>query len=655
MTRLINISHDFETYSEADLSKVGAWAYSQHPSTEVICWAMAVEDTSPILWLPGNEYPYAVQNYSHYMWHAFNSWFEYCIWVNVLKLPPLPIQNQSCTRSRALAMALPRSLGEVSRVIGLPVDKRKDKNGKALIRKLCMPQTKGRGQNKTYYRNRDPQLLQELYAYCLQDVVAEREVGKLVPPLSPKERGLWERDFQINLRGVPVDTDLLDNATAIYEQIKVSLHDKLVIKTGLGNPSSGPQFLKYLAGQGCPVPNLQKATLDEVKQTLPAPLKQIVEERSSLIRTPATKYASVASMLGTSGRFHGALTYHMANTGRWSSTGVNFQNLNRPKLKPYEVGAAVDLMKARDANVLKPFFGDPMETITSCLRAMLYAPEGNKLIVADYKSIEARMLAWLAGHEEKLAVLRGHGKVYEHAAMQIFNLANIDDVNKDQRQAGKVTELACGYGGATNAILNMAKTLKIDLQAIALSMGYDSAESFAKDIVKKWRKANPSIVNFWRQMENAAKDTLRTGRPHAVNQYLYYELWRDFLFMVLPSGRRLSFKDPHFTEGLYGPQISYWRVNSVTGKWVIHHTHGGDQAQSASQAGSRDVLSWAVPDLEDAGYSLVMLTHDEAVADVPEGFGSLKEMSAIMCKDRPWYVGLPLDADGFEARRYEKG
>lgn len=654
MSDLIDISEDFETYSEVDVTKVKTWAYSIHPSTEVISYAYAIGDEPPQLWLPGMPLPPQVLEPHKYRWNAFNAFFEFAIKANVLGWPLPPISNISCTRSLALTMALPRNLADLGKVLGLPGDKQKDKRGKKLIQLLCKPQSRGRGKAKEFYRNRDPDLYKELYSYNIQDVVTEREAKKYLLPLQPEERITWELDFLINLRGIPLDVDFIEAAGTVYQKAKPKLAKKLSDLTGLANPNSGPQFLTWLQGRGYEVSNVQKATLEEIKLTATPEDAAIIDKRVSLARSPSTKYTAAFTKKGRYNRFHGAYDYHKANTGRFASTVVNFQNLPHPSLKQSDIDNCIKLIKDhRDDELIETLYGDTVEALSSCLRGMVYASEGHKLIVADFKSIEARVLAWLAGQEDKLEIFRTHGKVYEHAASSIFNIA-IDDVNYTQRQAGKVSELACGYQGGVNALTGMAKKLGIDLEKSASELGYGSGPEFAANIVKKWREANSNIVDLWYKSDRVARKAMQCAGVHPVNDKIAFERWRDFLFMWLPSGRRLAFKDPHFTAGKYGTQISCYRVNDK-GQWALHNLYGGDEVQSATQGIARDLLTAAMPRLEYRGYTLVGHTHDELISEVLVGFGSLKEMIAIMCQDTRWSHGLPIDADGFEARRYQKG
>lgn len=658
-----HISHDFETYSEADLKEVGAWAYSQHPSTEVLSWALKIDDEEPQVFFPADpddpnswrKLTRVTRQYrpEDHHWYAWNAWFEWCIWVNTLGLPPPPTENWFCTQALALALALPRDLATCGDVLGLPANLVKNPRGKELIDLLCKPD------KYTGERNQDPDLLLELYDYNKQDTVAEYAIKQKTRPLIPHERRIWQIDLEMNIRGVPLDTELLHSAATVYEGYKTPLKQKLIERTGLKNPNSGPQFRGWLAEQGHPLPNLQKATITEFLATCDDPeLKRTIQWRSALARTPLTKYGKIAEKMGTDGRFHGALSYHVATTGRWSSTGVNFQNLSHATLAQEQIELCIAALKLADAPLIEALYDDPIEAMSSCLRGVLRAEPGKRLIVADYKAIEARVIAWLAGHTERLRIFSTHGKIYEYAATQLFGIDHIDDVAKDsvERQAGKVSELALGFQGGYRALLNMARTNGIDLEAIAWDMGHGDAETFAKGLVKKWRAANPQIERLWHDTERAAiRAVANPGTVHWVGNKYCFKKIPGMLLMKLPSGRQLAFFQPTLHEGVYDkPELRYWCVNSKTHKWAQKHSYGGDLAQSATQGIARDVMAHAMPNLVTAGYALVMLVHDEIIAEMPWGVGSLAEVIQIMRDKAEWAAGLPIDADGFEDERYQE-
>ena len=261
----MTIHIDFETYSEAPIKQVGAWRYAADPTTEVLCMAFYVPgqmDAPGLLTDPDaiREMLAGIMRLGQRL-HAWNSFFEMSIAYHVLGIQEaLNPALWEDTAALAAALALPRKLGECGAAIGLPADKQKDKRGAYLIQRLCQPY---RGK-----RVRDEALLQELYDYCKQDVVAEHEIGKRLRPLSAAERAVWECDQRINIRGLHIDRDRVEDAIAIYERTRGAMMRELEALTGLDNPNSRDQFLRWLREQGVDVPDLNQRTLREVLEHL---------------------------------------------------------------------------------------------------------------------------------------------------------------------------------------------------------------------------------------------------------------------------------------------------------------------------------------------------------------------------------------------------
>lgn len=370
-------------------------------------------------------------------------------------------------------------------------------------------------------------------------------------------------------------------------------------------------------------------------------VKRAIALRLSLAKTPVKKYEAFR-MRTVGERVHGSLTYHSASTGRWASTGINLQNLPRPSFA--DTDTCIELFHHRDPAAIDMIYGDTMEALSSCLRGMITAPEGKRLLVADYSAIEARVLAWLAGQEDVLAVFRSHGKLYEHTAAQIYRIP-IDAVGKAQRQIGKVAALALGYQGAVGAF-----------QSMAGNYGLKVPDEQAEQIKDDWRNANQRIVKFWWDLDAAAIEAVKSGAQVSVgNKGIAFKVSGGFLFCRLPSGRLLAYCQPRIAEGRFGnEQVTYMGVDSVSRKWTRQHIYGGKWAENLTQAVARDLMAEAMLRIEKAGYDVVLSVHDELLAEAPEGFGSLQEFEALMCELPPWAQGLPIAASGFESIRYRK-
>ena len=696
---MIKVSIDFETFSECDIRSAGAWAYATHPSTRVLCMAYAYEEEPVQLWVPGQELPAFMQNTAtDYHIHAWNSFFEWVIWTHVLKLTPPPITQWTDTAALACAMALPRALGQCGEALKLPQDLQKNKRGYYLIRVLSIPNEK----------NGDPDLTQQMYQYCKDDVTTEREISKRLYKLNPTERKVWELDQTINIRGIKVDKPRVGNALNVYAMAQADLKGRLKKITGLDNPNSQKQFLGWLQDKGVSIENTQKATLKQLlgeKDT--NGVHRAVELKMSLSKTAQKKYQSMADKMGSGTRLHGNVMYHGASTGRWSSTGVNLQNIARPTL---DADWCIDSLTHEDLALFQMTDTDPMEALSSSVRGMLIPEDGHKFIVGDYSSIEARALAWLAGQEDKLEIFRGDGKVYEDAASKIFHVP-VKKVTKDQRFLGKISELACGYGGGAGAFQQMADIYGVEIPRIK-----------AEIIKRKWRKANSRIVDFWKEIELAftyvteewvermrADEVIETRanptpqRPQDAKSPRSVEAQRvkmwvsnNFLKIQLPSGRRLFYFHPRvewreldiytipdgqlnggltvsynkITHGslhnfrveasqlgavaytIPAKSLSYMGVNSTTRKFERIKTYGGKLVENITQAVARDIMAESMLLLEERGYSIVLTVHDEIISEVTNG--TVEEFTTIMERTPKWAEGFPVKVEAYEAYRYRK-
>lgn len=330
------------------------------------------------------------------------------------------------------------------------------------------------------------------------------------------------------------------------------------------------------------------------------------------------------------------------------STGVQLQNLARTHVQ--ELDFARSVVEAGDLDALKFCYGAVSDTLGQLVRTALIPSPGHVFVDADFSAIEARVIAWLAGEEWVLEVFRTHGKIYEATASQMFGVP-MEKIKKgnpeyELRQRGKVATLALGYQGGPNALTTM-------------DTGHVLHDDEKPGLVKKWRQANPAIVKYWYDTENAALETLRTGQPHKV-RYCTYAFETDeatgqwFLTCLLPSGRKLFYARPTICENRFGKQaIRFWGVNDKK-KWGEIDTYGGRLVENQCQAVARDCLAEKLYPLERAGYPVVFSIHDEIIADVPENYADLKTVTDIMSAPISWAPGLPLNAEGWVGKYFKK-
>lgn len=640
---------DFETFSEAKINKVGAYRYAADASTEMLCMAYCQPEWSaPKLTTDADEAKALIESWiaEGRNMHAWNSFFEMSISHEVLGIDCLNPEYWTDTAAAAAALALPRSLGDCGAALGLSKDKAKDKRGKYLIQRLCQPY---RGK-----RVHDDELLKELYAYCLQDVVAEMEISRLLRPLSAFERKVWECDQRLNARGIRIDRAAVNDALVMIDRATQELNDEVSRITAgkLDGVSSAKQVKEYAAeAYGYTLKNYQSGYIEKClkDETIPAGLKRLLEIRQQTGKTSLAKYTALEKIINDDDRARGLLLYHGASTGRWSGRLFQPQNLPRPSFDDTDL--CIDLFSDLNLKQIDFFYGAPLEALSSCIRGMIVASEGHRLIVSDYSAIEARVLSWLAYQQDVLKVFNTHGLLYEHTASQIYGTP-IEQVTKSQRTIGKVAALALGYQGADGAFNSMAAIY-----------GVEVSSKLAEQVIKDWRKSNNNIVNFWYELDEAAVKAVRTGQTTQVNigipsqptNPIMFRVHGDFLFCKLPSGRLLAYFSPAIDTGRFGnAQVSYMGVNSYTRKWERQHIYGGKWAENITQAVARDVMASAMLKLEAKGYKIILSVHDELIAEAPIGVGSLADLEATMCDLPAWAKGLPINAAGFEAKRYRK-
>jgi len=701
---------DFETRSRVDLRKCGMYRYAEDPSTEVLCLAVKVEDEAPRLWAPEEFAHYADQGEigkniltdmdvveivnGDNEFHAHNAAFERCHWREIMEdrhgFPEIPLERWRCTAAKAAAMALPRSLDAAGDALGLEV--RKDKEGQAVMLRLCKPL--GRNRKNAGKFESDPELFYKLFAYCLQDVEAEAAIDAVLPDLSPAELEVWRMDQRMNDLGVFVDLPAIREIIAKVKRHEADLL-KQIVKLSGGALSSVRQVaatIEFLKGYGLDLPNLQKATVEEAlaRDDLQPIARRVLELRQSLGRSSIAKYEAMERCACRDSRVRGTLLYHGCSTGRWSAKLIQPQNYPRGELNqkenPLAPEAGLFMLTSGSLEDVRGIYGDPMMVASSVLRQVITAAPGHVLQVGDFSQIEARSLAWLAGEEEVLDVFRSGADPYKKAAAGIFNVLE-DEVDDDQRQVGKAAILALGYQGGIAAFATMARNYGVDLQEmvepVMANASHDErdfsrnivAEFFRKhkdssmteeqalacDLVKsRWRLSRPETVRLWAGVEAAALKAVENPGEAFSYGRIKLGVRDDFLHMRLPSGRLLSFHRPR-TKIIKTPwgqlknMVTTMCQNSMTNKWERRTYYGGLWVQNANQAVARDALAAAMLRLERRGWRLVLSVHDEVGAEVREGARSLADFQACMSEVPRWAHGLPIDVDCWEGKRFRKG
>lgn len=657
-----NLSIDIETYSEIDITKYGSFRYTSDKSFEILLFAYSIdfEEVKIVDLAQGETIPNFIivaMKDNDIKKHAYNASFEY----NALKADGYNVGDRSgwrCTMFHAMYLGYPAGLQKTGEAVGLPSDKKKDTSGKALIRYFSVPckPTKSNGKRLRNYPHHDLEKWELFKEYCKQDVVAEMEIYNRLAlfPVPEKEQLLWELSDEMNYLGVKVDRKLVEGALTINDKLTDSLLSRAKELTGLANPNSNAQLLKWVQSQGVDTDNLRKDTVSKLLgDNISDKVREVLELRQELAKASIAKYEKMdGCMCLGDDRVRGLLQVYGANrTGRWAGRLVQVQNLPRNYLKTLEI--ARDVVLDSDLELLQILYGNASNTLSQLIRTAFVPAKGHKFVVADYSAIEARVIAWLAGEKWVMEVFATHGKIYEATASQMFGVP-IDLIKKGNpeyslRQRGKVATLALGYQGGVGALKAMG----------ADKMGLNDQEM--QEIVDKWRKANPNITKLWYAVQEKSIKALKTGEVQKVKSLeIRYECERvygqSFITIKLPSGRKLFYPKPFLKENQFGREaLHFWGLNQTTKKWCEEGTYGGKLTENCVQAIARDCLADLLIKLRDKldKYPVVMHIHDEVVLEADDNL-SVNDVCEIMAEPIPWAPGLILKGAGFESAFYMK-
>jgi DNA polymerase len=654
-----HLSIDIETFSSVDIKRSGLYKYVQSLDFQILLLAYSfdLEPVKIIDLAQGETLPMelvkALKN-PNVIKHAYNASFE---WYALNKFYYSPLEQWRCTMLHGLYCGYTAGLAATAVALGLPEDKRKMSIGSALIKTFCVPvkPTAKNGQRIRNLPHHEPEKWNLFKEYCRQDVAVEIEIERRLSafPVPEAEQRLWELDQRINAYGVKVDREVIEGALYCSEVINSELMQEAIKLSGLKNPKSVKQLIKWLEEEtGEEVSDLQKGTVkDLIETTSSEAAKRMLEIRQELSKTSVKKYKAMADVVNHDGRVRGLLQFYGANrTGRWSGRLIQVQNL--PKNYMETLSHARDCVKEKKVDALKLVYGNVPDTLSQLIRTAFIPTEGNTFLVADFSAIEARVIAWLAGEHWRQEVFASHGKIYEASASQMFGVP-IEKIVKgnpkyELRQKGKVAELALGYQGSTGALIAMG----------ALKMGLTEEE--LKDLVKRWRASNKRIVDLWYSIENAALEVMRTGLAVGIKGLIIareidFNNNQDFLTIKLPSKRKLFYAKPFLQTNEMGREALYYRgMNQETKKWENIPTYGGKLTENIVQAIARDCLAESLKRLGAAGYQTCFHIHDETILDVPKDKADLKAVTDMMGYPITWAPGLLLKAEGYRTEFYKK-
>lgn len=652
---------DLETYSDVDIGKVGLYRYVDSRAFEILLIAYALDDGPvTVIDLTQEDMPewlvMALTDFA-YLKVAHNAAFERVCLSKYLGVRLQPDQWE-CTMVHAMMLGLPASLKDVGKALGLPEDKQKMSEGRALITYFCKPckPTKANG-GRTRNRPSDaPEKWDTFVAYNKRDVETEQEIDRQLNrmPIPKSEKELYCLDQDMNDHGLMIDRKMLDIVISYSNQYTNALKKEAEELTGGININSIIQLANWIQQvEGIELKSLTKEDVADLlkKDDLKPNTKRVLEIRQEVGKTSVKKYNKTLEALCSDGRLHGVLQFYGAGrTGRWAGRLLQVQNLPRNVFD--DIGLARDLVLSQRWDELTMLYDSINDVFATLIRTMIIPPEHYAFAVADYSAIEARVIAWLAGEKWRQDTFKNGGDIYCASAEQMFHVpVEKHGRNAHLRKKGKVAELALGYQGGVNAMKRMGGE----------AMGMTEEEML--DIVQKWRKKSPHIVALWNRIQIAVIKTIESGKDSylsikekEIRFHMNFIENMEFLQIYLPSGRYICYAEPKLEETERGYQITYMGQNQSTHKWERLKTYGGKLTENIVQAIARDCLALTLMRISKTGYWTVMHVHDEVIVEVPKEKANecLEQIESIMAEPISWAPGLILTADGFTSNYYRK-
>jgi len=626
---------DFETRSECDLRSKGVYNYAQDSSTDVLMLSYAFDDEDVVTWLPSDPFPERVRNYTGQI-RAHNAAFERLIFWYVLQID-FKLEQFYCTATQARANCAPGSLEDVGRFAGASM--KKDHRGAQLIRLMCVPPFKD-----------SPELRQEMIKYCEQDVRAMRAISKGMRDLSDEELLDYHVNEQINDRGVLVDVPLCHAAVKYASDELIEIEEIVKeVTNGVITSVRSPRMREWVWDRVDEearklMQKDDKVSIDKTVRAnllncdgVPPDVQEVIQCADDLWASSVAKFNRLAALADVEDeRVRGAFVFAGGSaTGRASSYGAQVHNFTR---KCAEKPADVRQAMVRGHAIVPRYGKRVTDVLKGMLRPAIIPAAGKHLVVADWSAIEARVNPWLSGRgQDKLEIFRTGRDVYKVNAAATFNIS-VTDVTDDQRQIGKVQELACGFAGGVGAFAAMGRAYGVSLP-----------EPVAKRMVDGWRRANTWSVPYWSALEDAYTRAMRNkGREFKAGliTYLYDGL---HLWYALPSGRILCYPYAKLeSEGVSYAKAA-WKPAQDAKEWPRARLWKGLACENVTQAVANDLLRHALRQLDD----VVLHVHDEIVLETsdPDAEQNLKR---VMCTAPAWADGLPLNAEVKTMKRYGK-
>ena len=649
---------DFETRSllslgEDDDEGVGSWAYSLHPSTEVLCVAVAFNDDEPRVY-DANEIstiPFTIGVEDTI--HTFNASFEYAIWTNVLKSWPVPrIDQWRDVQAKCCANGLPAGLGRAGKALRLK--QLKDPTGAQHIKFFCEPYN-----DEGLFRQ--PELntyeFRQLKEYCAQDVRAQQAIDKALPDLIQSEEDFWLETFKTNIRGICVDRDLCQLLIDLKKAGEAELESEVLALTNgeisQADFNSHARITSWVRDRGVFIDGVGKVDLQNAfKKDMPSDVRRLLQIRQLMSKSSLAKLPSILRDSGQDSRVRFTLRYHGAATGRDTSKGIQIQNIPRGEkgIKPEE---AINKLKVEGVDaILKEYPGRALEVAVSCLRGVFCAGPRKVITQCDYAAIEPRIAAWLFEEREMLSAFYAFDKglgpdIYQLFAASYYEEPDPYQIKGDRRGFGKVAELQLLYQSGPDKFRATARDV------YKLNVTQDMAEK----AVQLYRNSRHRIRQGWGDLQSAAHLAVHSPGKVYVTGKIAFKFDGRHLYMRLPSGRKICYPwarvEKRPTE--FGPRDTLVHMGMVEKKWMEVTQYGGSLTNNAVQGSGADLLRYAAINAAKKGYEIVLRVHDELNAEVPiDAVDPLTNFKSIMLDLPIWAKGIPVNGAGWVGKRYRK-
>lgn len=645
------LSIDIETYCDIDLRKSGVYRYAEDNSFEILLFAVSVDNGPVTVYdLTKEKLPQdileALVDDRVIKW-AFNASFErICLSTWLKKHHPeflsdgfLSPVSWRCSMIWSAYLGLPLSLEGVGTVLKLKDKKMRE--GADLIRYFCVPckPTKANGGRIRNFPHHAPNKWSTFINYNRRDVEVELAIKERVKNF-PVPSFVWNEYHQdqiINDRGIGIDINFVKAAIKIDGESKAKIQEELKALTGLENPNSVLQMIGWLRDHGVTTDSLDKKTVKELLKTVDETTAQVLKLRQQAAKSSVSKYQAMMNCVCKDGRVRGMFQFYGANrTGRWAGRLVQLQNLPQNHLPDLE--EARELFGTGDLEATELIY-DTQDTLSQLIRTAFVPSKGKKFIVCDFSAIEARVLSHLAGERWRSKVFEQGKDIYCMSASQMFGVpVEKHGQNSELRQKGKIAELACGYGGSVGALKAMG----------ALDMGLTEEE--LQPLVNSWRLANPNIVLYWWDVDNAVKTAVKELIPTSTHG-IQFEVKRGILFITLPSGRKLAYIKPRIGDNQFGGESVTYEGTGTAKRWDRLESYGPKFVENIVQAISRDILAFSMKQLKN--FKIVGHVHDEVIIECPIE-QKLDEVASLMGIAPDWLSDINLRVDGYECFFYQK-